>query len=213
MRFARQARIFRGTLDSAAIAGVFLLLVIFMLLTTLIRTPGVLVELGNGAQAPIIRITRAGEIIFDGKTYAADSMPQLREDLKRAQIRPPYTYQREAGAPDSAVERLRILMKIELPVVANITGTTNPTVTVAVNFAGQCFFDNKLVSESELRTDLLNRVAEYKKQSRDLTLVLYEDKDTRNEVTGRLEQLAWEVGVKEVLIPSQWPGSSARLKQ
>lgn len=40
MRFARNARIFRGQLDAAPFAAVFFLLVIFMMLGSLVYTPG-----------------------------------------------------------------------------------------------------------------------------------------------------------------------------
>ncbi len=40
MRFPRNARIFRGQLDMAPFAGVFFLLVMFLLLSALVYTPG-----------------------------------------------------------------------------------------------------------------------------------------------------------------------------
>jgi len=45
MRFPRNASIFRGQLDTAPFAAVFFLLVIFMMLGSLIYTPGARVEL------------------------------------------------------------------------------------------------------------------------------------------------------------------------
>lgn len=45
MKFPRNARIFRGQLDVAPFAIVFLLLVMFMMLSSLIYTPGVHVQL------------------------------------------------------------------------------------------------------------------------------------------------------------------------
>lgn len=41
MRFPRNARIFRGQLDAAPFAAVFFLLVIFVMLSSLVYTPGV----------------------------------------------------------------------------------------------------------------------------------------------------------------------------
>ena len=40
MKFPRNARIFRGQLDAAPFAAVFFLLVIFMMLGSLVYTPG-----------------------------------------------------------------------------------------------------------------------------------------------------------------------------
>lgn len=45
MKFPRNARIFRGQLDAAPFATVFFLLVIFLLLGSLVYTPGVRLEL------------------------------------------------------------------------------------------------------------------------------------------------------------------------
>jgi len=45
MRFARHARIFRGPLDAAPLAGVAFLLILFLVLTSLVYTPGALVKL------------------------------------------------------------------------------------------------------------------------------------------------------------------------
>jgi biopolymer transport protein ExbD len=201
MRFARQARIFRGTLDPAAVAGVFLLLLIFLMLTTLVRTPGVLIELGEGKQAepPVIRIARSGAIIFDGKTYPPGSMQQLRADLQHSRFKPPLTYQADSGAPRGAIDRLNDLVQIQLPIATDGVASANPTVVVYVNFLGQFFFDNQVVTDAQLKALLADAVARYKKQARDLTVVLYEDRDTHHEVNIRLFQIATEAGVKQVL--------------
>jgi biopolymer transport protein ExbD len=45
MKFPRNARIFRGQLDAAPFAAVFFLLVIFMMLGSLVYTPGARLEL------------------------------------------------------------------------------------------------------------------------------------------------------------------------
>ena len=45
MKFPRNARIFRGQLDAAPFAIVFFLLVIFLMLSSLVYTPGVHIEL------------------------------------------------------------------------------------------------------------------------------------------------------------------------
>lgn len=45
MKFPRNARIFRGQLDAAPFVSVFLLLVIFVLLSSLIYTPGVKMQI------------------------------------------------------------------------------------------------------------------------------------------------------------------------
>lgn len=52
MKFPRNAGIFRGQLDAAPFASVFFLLVIFVMLGTLLYTPGVRVELPPAEDLP-----------------------------------------------------------------------------------------------------------------------------------------------------------------
>jgi biopolymer transport protein ExbD len=134
MKFERQARIFRGPLDAAPMAGVVMLLVIFILLSSLLYTPGVLIQLPDGNP---------------------------------------------------------------------LTVTDNPTVVVAVDSGGQCFFDNKPVEEAELRAVLKSRLESALLQSKKLTMVLWADKAAKNEVITRLETLAQATGITEVLLPER----------
>jgi biopolymer transport protein ExbD len=52
MKFPRNARIFRGRLDAAPFAIVFFLLAIFIMLSTLVYTPGVRLDLPTAAELP-----------------------------------------------------------------------------------------------------------------------------------------------------------------
>jgi biopolymer transport protein ExbD len=52
MKFPRNARIFRGQLDAAPFATVFFLLVIFLMLGSLVYTPGVRLNLPTGENLP-----------------------------------------------------------------------------------------------------------------------------------------------------------------
>jgi biopolymer transport protein ExbD len=131
MKFARQAKIFRGPLDAAPVAGVVMLLVIFMLVSSLLYTPGVLIQLPNGEP---------------------------------------------------------------------LTVTDNPTVVVAVDSGGQCFFDNKPVQEAELKEELKSRLHNAVLQSKKLTMVVWADKAATIEVITRLETLAQAAGITEVLL-------------
>jgi biopolymer transport protein ExbD len=132
MRFERKAKLYCGPLDAAPVAGVVMLLVLFMLLSSLLYTPGVL---------------------------------------------------------------------IHLPVGEPLTVTDNPTVVVAVDSGGQCFFDNKPVEEAELKS----RLQSASLQSKRMTMVLYADKAAKNEVITRLEALAQAAGIREVLIAGSPP--------
>ncbi|HUD46546.1 MAG TPA: biopolymer transporter ExbD [Candidatus Baltobacteraceae bacterium] len=131
MKFPRQARIFRGPLDVAPVAAVLMLLLIFMLLASLLYTPGVLIQIPDGDA---------------------------------------------------------------------LTVTDNPTVVVAVDSGGQCFFDNRLVDEAELKALLKSRLQSTLLQSKKLVMVLWADKAAANQVITRLEALARAAGITEVLL-------------
>jgi biopolymer transport protein ExbD len=57
MKFPRNARIFRGQLDAAPFAAVFFLLVIFVLLGTLLYTPGIQVQLPSAGDLHLPGVT------------------------------------------------------------------------------------------------------------------------------------------------------------
>jgi biopolymer transport protein ExbD len=208
MRFARQASIFRGPVDPAPLVCVFFLLVIFMLLGSLLYTPGVLVrfEGSDTPDAQTITVTSGGEILFAGKTNQAADLEQLRAaDLKNAPGGQPFRLQVQPGADPKLVEQVRGLFQVQLPTndIGNLTGTSNPTVVVAVNFRGQCFFENRLVQEPELKEELRRRLQEASRASKKLTLVLWADKAAENEVVMRLYRLARDAGITEFLLAEQ----------
>ena len=198
MRFARQASIFRGPLDPGPVVGV-----LFLLLGSLLYTPGVLVKFEGSAapDAQTITVTSDGGVIFAGKTNTAAELERLRAgDLKNATNSPPFRLQVEPGADPRLVEQVRGLFQVQLPDGDNLTGTDNPTVIVAVNFRGQCFFENRPVQEQELKAELRRRFQEASRASKKLTLVLWADKAAENEVIMRLNRLARDAGITECLL-------------
>jgi biopolymer transport protein ExbD len=136
MRFERHASLFREPLDAAPVAGVLMLLLIFMLLCSLLYTPGVTIHLPEAGRWP---------------------------------------------------------------------GTDNPTVVVAVDSRGQCFFENEAVQEGYLEAKLKERQTGTARQSRKLTMVLWADKAATLEVIARLELLARQAGITEVLLAERPP--------
>jgi biopolymer transport protein ExbD len=89
MKFPRNARIFRGQLDAAPFATVFFLLVIFMMLGSLVYTPGVHLNLPPADELPgalgatvTVAIDPYGRYYF-GNTNI-DEKP-LRNQLRLAQ--------------------------------------------------------------------------------------------------------------------------------
>ncbi len=92
MRFPRNAKIFRGQLDAAPFAGVFFLLVIFVMLNSmLVSVPGVRIELpqsGNvsGVVGPrvVVAIDRNGQIYFQNQPL---DEAELKEQLRGAVLK------------------------------------------------------------------------------------------------------------------------------
>ncbi|HWD20141.1 MAG TPA: biopolymer transporter ExbD [Verrucomicrobiae bacterium] len=200
MRFVRHARIFRGPLDPAPLASVAFLLVLFMLLTSLVYTPGALIRLGGGAGTAggeKLEITASNALIFRGVLYTN------RAEAKAALQQPPIGRVNlvvDPGADRRAAQEVSGWFEVNLPEVAQWTGTENPTVIVSVNFRGQCFYQNRPVDDAELKSELQKRLQAAREKSSDLTLALEMDKDAPNNVFMRLCDLARNIGFKTALI-------------
>ena len=131
MKLPRNAKIFRGQLDAAPLAGVFFLLAIFLTLSSkLVFTPGVRVDL-----------------------------PEIRQLLP---------------------------------------GTPNPTIVVAIDTAGQLYYESERITEEDLEKRL-RAVVQASGERESLTLEILADKGAKLETVYRLLALAGEVGFKEVL--------------
>lgn len=224
MTFQRNAKIFRGRLDAAPLAGVFFLLIIFMLLASLVYTPGIPIGLSanaGGASRPgkEISLAKNGTVVFEKKTYATNGLEQLREDLKRLPPRTTLVLRSAPNAPRETIERIRDMARIlelnlettgasiELPVSQNVIGTTNRTVVVAINIAGQYFFENQLISETKLKSQL---TAEVQKTSSPLTLVVLADKGVEYDSIVHLAQLAEESGIQQALLQQRPSAKTTR---
>ena len=203
MRFPRHARILKGPLDPAPVAGTLFLLLMFILLTSLLYTPGALVQLARAANAPAatIEVARNGQVYFEGATYT--NLEALRADVKQAPagavsllVRP--------GANPKVVEEVRDWFRVTPPLTGSGgAGTDNPTAVVAVNFRGQCFYENRMVEEKELVAALQKRLQEAAQQSKRLTLVLWVDKTAEVQVETHLCDLALSIGIKDVMLAEQ----------
>jgi biopolymer transport protein ExbD len=88
-------------------------------------------------------------------------------------------------------------MPIQLPEAGGLSGTTNQTVTVAVDGQGQFYFENQLASESTLKNRLAGVVAQAQEP---ITLVIQADRSVTYDVLMRLGLLAREAGLREALL-------------
>jgi biopolymer transport protein ExbD len=89
MRFPRNTRVFRGQLDAAPFAGVFFLLVIFLLLhSAMVFTPGVTIQLPDALNLPgtlnptvVVAVDQSGQLYFENQVIGQEG---LREKLQTA---------------------------------------------------------------------------------------------------------------------------------
>src|SRR5262245_17470055 len=89
MRFPRNTKVFRGQLDAAPYAGVFFLLIIFLLLnSSFVFTPGVPIQLPESQELPgtdrptiSVAVDESSRFYFKNQVV---SQPMLRERLREA---------------------------------------------------------------------------------------------------------------------------------
>lgn len=86
MKFPRNSKIFHGQFDVAPLAGVFFLLVLFVLLASLVYTPGVKINLPSGGDLPgldqtmvPVAVDAGGQFYYDNQLIAP---PQLLSRLR-----------------------------------------------------------------------------------------------------------------------------------
>ncbi len=92
MKFPRNARIFRGRLDVAPFAAVFFLLVIFVMLASLVYTPGIPLELPMAGDLPgtdkpsiAVAIDANGRLYFENKLIdELEFRRRLRQEVTNA---------------------------------------------------------------------------------------------------------------------------------
>ena len=205
MRFPRNAKIFRGQLDFAPLAGVMFLLVIFLLLGSLISPPGIRIQLATQAdlaknpEKKSISVTKQGEIVFENKTNRLEDLDQLRTELKRIPTGETVLLQIDPGAPKEVGARVRQMVEstVQLATGENLEGTENRTLVLAINLGGQFFFENEVVPETQLR----ERLEKAKGKSKEpFTLVVFADKSTTDETIFRLGEIAQQAGIRELLL-------------
>ena len=125
MKFPRNARIFRGQLDAAPFAAVFFLLVIFLMLGSLLYTPGVRLQLplaedlpGTDKPTVSVAIDAGGRYYYDNQLVQEKQLAALLGQAVAASTEP-LTLIVQA---DRAVS---MDMAIRLTMLARSAGITN----------------------------------------------------------------------------------------
>ncbi len=96
MKFPRNARMLKGHLDFAPFAGVFFCLLIFVLLSSLVYTPGVHIELPapstglTGLVEPVLRVELdpAGHLYYENQLVTESYLKSHLEDRVRQAPQP-----------------------------------------------------------------------------------------------------------------------------
>ena len=117
MKFPRNAKIFRGQLDVAPFAGIFFLLCLMLVFSTLlVYSPGVQIELpdlGNdavpGIQPPVIPIAIDvhGKIFFESQLIAEEDFEnRLKEVVQKFESPPTLVIQGDEATQLSVISRI-----------------------------------------------------------------------------------------------------------
>src|SRR5262249_2566091 len=85
-------------------------------------------------------------------------------------------------------------VKVQLPAAEGFSGTSNPTIAIAVDRAGQFYLENQSIKEEGLRAALQRAVDEARAP---LTLVIQADEGVSHEAIVRLSKLARDLGIHE----------------
>jgi biopolymer transport protein ExbD len=92
-------------------------------------------------------------------------------------------------------------IRIELPRAADLGGTANPTVVVAVDAHGQLYYDNQPVSEGSLRKRLRTAT---RSSPQPLTLIVEADRSVSVEqAVVQLGELAREAGIQHLVLATR----------
>lgn len=208
MKYPRNAKIFRGQLDFAPLAGVLFLLVIFLLLGSLISPPGIRVQLATQAdldkspEKKVISVTSKGEIVFENKTNQLADLEKIRAELKSVPTGDSVFLQIDPAAPKEIGARVRQMLETSVLLATGdqLEGTQNRTLVLAINLGGQFFFENELVPEDQLGA----RLVKARGRTNDpVTLVVFADKTTSDETIFRLGEIAQHAGIRELLLAGQ----------
>src|ERR1043166_9785401 len=95
MRFPRNAKIFRGQIDFAPLAGVLFLLVIFVVLGQLIYAPGVPIELPEADNLPgtdhrkiVVAVNRGGQFFWENQLIPLNELQAKLESAVKKTSEP-----------------------------------------------------------------------------------------------------------------------------
>jgi biopolymer transport protein ExbD len=119
MKFPRNARIFRGELDVAPFATVFFLLILFVMLSSMVYTPGVRLELPSGNNLPgldkpsvAVAVDRNGRLYFENHLIDEEELRSRLQEAVQAAAEPlTLVIQADRAATREMLMRLAMLAR------------------------------------------------------------------------------------------------------
>jgi biopolymer transport protein ExbD len=119
LKFPRNARIFRGQLDAAPFALLFFLLVLFLMLASLVYTPGVLLRLPTAEELPgtdkttvAVAVDAAGRLYYQNQgIQEKDLRARLSEAAKQGPEPPTLILQADRAVSFETLLRLNLLAR------------------------------------------------------------------------------------------------------
>lgn len=119
MKFPRNARIFRGQLDAAPFALLFFLLVLFLMVASLVYTPGVLLRLPTAEELPgtdkrtvAVAVDAAGRLYYENQGIQEKELrAKLSEAAKQEPEPPTLILQADRAVTFETLLRLNLLAR------------------------------------------------------------------------------------------------------
>jgi biopolymer transport protein ExbD len=211
VRYQRNVKIFRGGVDAAPFAGLFFVVVLFMMLFySHVFFPGVpikldAVEIPPEMTARSVKILNSGRIEFLGDSYDLTGLKQeLQRRSQKGTLPRRVLLESDLGVKETRVTEIENLIKdagiglklpgtrLDLPEDAGFAGAHNPLVVVGVNLNGQIFFEHQKIDDGGLEQQLKSA---RERAGDELTLVLQADKKVPYETITRLSQIARRAGI------------------
>jgi biopolymer transport protein ExbD len=119
MKFPRNARIFRGQLDVAPFAAVLFLLAMFLMLGSLVYTPGIHIQLpvadgfpGSDKPPVTVAVDRNGRLYFENESIEEDALKARLRDKVNGSAKPlVLVVEADEAVPYIQIVRLTLLAR------------------------------------------------------------------------------------------------------
>lgn len=222
-RFPRRHQLFRGQLQAAPFAAVFLLLLIFLLFPTwLVYVPGLPMTF-DGQGLPVrpeevktLRVDEGGVFRYGRETLSgwAAMEQRLQEEARTNRAVRWLSIQAAPAVSNEVLHRVVQLARnlnlgvdlpgarLDLPLSTSQIMVTNPMVSLAINLAGQMYYKNQLISEAALERELRDAVAGSRHP---VTLLILADRQVPYDGVVRAGTIARSAGIQQVLLATRPP--------